>query len=266
MRGARIGITAARRATEQAALVEAMGGVPVVGPAIGVDVAHQGAGLAASVDELIARPPHVAVFITGIGGRHLIEAARAAGRDDALRGALAGAAVIARGPKARRALARAGIDVHWTADPAEVATVREHLLAGGAGPLAGRRVMVQCVGAAPEPMVPVLEAAGADVLAVHPYRFATGAQAAARDALADAVAGGRVAAVTFTSALAVEGFADAMEARGHDAHPRVLMVAVGPVTRRALHERGWRVDVEPAVPKMGAMYRALAAALDPGGP
>ncbi|MEQ8833874.1 MAG: uroporphyrinogen-III synthase [Miltoncostaeaceae bacterium] len=256
-----MGITAARRAAEQAALVRALGGEPLVGPAIGVDVARESAGLAAAVEDLIARPPAVAVFITGIGGRHLVGAADAAGRGDELRAILAAATVIARGPKARRALAKVGVEAHWSADPAEVATVREHLLGGGAGPLSGRRVMVQCVGAAPEPMVAALAYAGADVVEVRPYRFASEGDAVARDALAGAVAAGEVAAVTFTSALAVEGFAEAMDARGHEPHPAVLMVAVGPVTRRAMLDRGWRVDVEPAVPKMGTMYRALASAL-----
>lgn len=75
---------------------------------------------------------------------------------------------------------------------------------------------------------------------------------------------GAIDAITFTSANAVNGLMAAVERSGLDIpepHPSVLVTAVGPVTRDALVAHGWRVDVEPETPRMGAMYQALAARL-----
>lgn len=258
MNGARVGITATRRAQEQAVLVRALGGEPVVGSCLGLDRAAALQALAPALERVTTAPPDIAVFLTGIGARHLVAVARAGGHGPALERALAGAEVVARGPKARRTLAGLGIEPAWTAEPAEARAIAARLLQRD---LRGVRILVQCTGPEAEPLVETLAAAGADVTAAHPYRFGDAPDAAAARALAGAAVAGTVDAVTFTSALAAEAFADLVDDAGGRPAERVLLVAVGPVTGAALRARGWRVDVEPAVPRMGAMYQALASRL-----
>lgn len=262
MRGARVGITAARRAEEQAALVVALGGVPRHGPSVDADRPAADEVLAAIVADVLAAPPEIAVFLTGVGARHLFRAAEREGALDALLAALGRARIIVRGGKPRRVMRERGIPVDWVAQPAEGRVIRDRLLAEG---VRGRRILVQCAGAAPDPMIAPLRTAGAEVVAAHPYEIdmppsSRGALELARDAAA-----GRLEALTFTSAHAVHGFAAVAERAGLDAADvvgaGVVVAAVGPVTRRALHDHGLPVHVEPATPRMGAMFQALAATL-----
>ncbi|MFN8111521.1 MAG: uroporphyrinogen-III synthase, partial [Thermoleophilia bacterium] len=150
MDGAVIGITAARRAGEQAKLVEALGGVAMVGPTLDLDRPATDEDISAGIAALIAHPPEVAVFMTGIGARHIFGVAKRTGAEAELLRALTGCRVIARGGKARRALRELGRDADWSADPPEAATVRDALLAT---PLAGVRVVVQCAGPDPEALL-----------------------------------------------------------------------------------------------------------------
>lgn len=257
----RVGITAARRADEQAALVRAFGGEPVVGPCIDLDRPAPDAAVLAELDPVLAAPLDVAVFMTGIGARHLLAVADHAGRGDRLRAALAGAHVLARGAKARAVLRALEIRVDALADPPETSGVLAALARDGAN---GTRVMVQCAVPPPDPVVDGLTGLGATVAAIHPYAIASPADIGpARSLVADAAAG-RLAAITFTSANAVNGFAaiaDQAECDLTALPAQVLVTAVGPVTRQALHDHGVRVDVEPETPRMGAMYHALATRL-----
>lgn len=262
MNGASVGITATRRADEQAALVVALGGVPRQGPSVDIDQPAPTAVLRRIVAEVIARPPDVAVFVTGVGAGHLLVAAREAGTLAALVAVLGRARVIARGAKPRRVLREFGVRVDMTAAPAESRVIRDVLLADG---VSGRRVLVQCAGAAPDAMTGALRAAGARVCEAHPYGIdvpsdARGAVGLARDAV-----GGGLDSLTFTSAHAVHGFVAVAERADLDVvrigGSGTVVAAVGPVTRAALIDHGLPVHVEPATPRMGAMFHALAAAL-----
>jgi uroporphyrinogen-III synthase len=102
--GARVGITAHRRATEQARLVASLGGVPVMGRGIEADVPRRPATLADELRAVLAEPLDTVVFLTGVGARLVFEAAREAGIEDLLRDRLRLARVIARGPKPRKEL------------------------------------------------------------------------------------------------------------------------------------------------------------------
>src|SRR5205807_4299250 len=67
MNGARVGITAAGRAAEQAALVRSLGGVAVLGPALRPDAPAPDDRLAPTLDRVLASPLELAVFLTGVG-------------------------------------------------------------------------------------------------------------------------------------------------------------------------------------------------------
>lgn len=254
-----IGITAARRADEQAALVRTLGGVPRHGATIDVDQPAPDDAIAASLGPALDAPLDIAVFLTGVGARHLFAAAERTGHAEALHRAVATARVVVRGGKPRGALRQMDVAADWVAEPAQTRVVEEHLLSGA--DLRGRRLLVQCAGAEPEPMVAALEGAGARVFAVHPY--AIGATRDVRRAadLARDAAEGRLDALTFTNARAVEGFVAIAEREGVDldaiASGPVVVAAVGPSTGGALRAHGLPAAVEPDTPKMGAMYRAL---------
>lgn len=262
MNGAQVGITAARRADEQANLVRSLGGVPLHGPSVDIDHPAPDDVLWATLDQMLAAPLDTAVFVTGVGARHLLDAAARTDVIEPLLAALRAARVVARGTKPRKVLREFAIPVEWTAHPAESRVIRDVLMSE---PLTGTRILVQCAGASPDVMVAPLRAGGAEVVEAHPYEIDVPPDARGAIDLALAAVEGRLDALTFTSAHAVHGFVALAEragiAVGAIGTAGALIVAVGPVTRDALLEHGLPVHVEPATPRMGAMFQALAAAL-----
>ncbi|MCB0871993.1 MAG: uroporphyrinogen-III synthase [Thermoleophilia bacterium] len=251
-----IGITAARRSEEQSALVRAVGGEPMVGPCIGLEEPTPDPEILTGIDSALAAPLDIAVFLTGIGTMHLFQAVERAGRIGIFRAALGGARVLARGTKSRRALRRWGFDPTWVAEPPLSTAVAAHLLEQG---VAGRRVLVQGV-ADDTGLADALRDGGGEVIEVRPYRLGVAGDRDARD-LVRAAGSGRLAAITFTSPPAVAGFAarcDDLGLRPSDlGHVGCVTAAVGPTTAAAMRSCGLTVDVEPRVPRMGAMYQEL---------
>jgi len=265
MNGATIGITAARRAEEQASIVRALGGVPVIGSSIDCDQPATDEVVDPQLQTAIAAAPDIVVVMTGIGARHSLAVAERSGRESAMRAMFEGATVVARGSKARNTLRRLGVRVDLLADPPSSAGLR---LLFDTMPVADRTIVVICSGPGADPIVPVVRAAGAAVHTIHPYAIDLPDDAQPATRLAQMAHDGAIDAITFTSANAVNGLMAAMERSGLDVphpHPSVLVTAVGPVTRDALVAHGWRVDVEPTTPRMGAMYQALASRLHGAG-
>ena len=260
--GLRVAVTGERRAAEQAALVRALGGEPLVCPTARVAWEADPAAPTRWLDAVLAGVDD-AVFMTGMGTARLLETAAAVGRLDAVEAALRGARVVVRGSKALPVLRRHAIPVALTPRPATT----EGVLAALGTDLAGRRAVVQLASPEPSPLADGLRAAGAEVTAVSIYRYAGDAVVGAADVLIDAVLRSQVDAVTFTSAPAVEGLVAASRAREEWPAVRrrlngLIVAAVGPVTAAALAAGGVEVTVMPAQPRMGPMMADLAALVE----
>src|SRR5438445_11925744 len=131
--GRRVGITADRRWRAQADLLKNLGAEVVHGPTIRtVDLSGDETLRQATLD-LIARPPDYLVATTGMGMSMWLEAADAWELGGALRAALAGARVVARGAKADSALRRQGFEVAWEAPSETMDEVVEYLSDQGIG-------------------------------------------------------------------------------------------------------------------------------------
>jgi uroporphyrinogen-III synthase len=207
------------------------------------------------------------VFLTGEGLRRLLAAAERIGLRAEVVGALAAVRKITRGPKPARALK----EVNLSSDlPAAVPTSAGVIDELRALDLKGRRVGVQLYGEEPNlPLVDFLGAAGAQVLPVAPYVYASGSDDAAVGDLIAALADARVDAIAFTSASQVDRLwqvaaASGSEARLRDGLERVRVAAIGPIVDEALAARGVRIDVMPEKAfVMRRLVDALAAALGP---
>ena len=119
------------------------------------------------------------------------------------------------------------------------------------------------------PLVDFLAAAGAEVLTVAPYVYASASDEAAITNLIAALADARVDAIAFTSAAQVDRLwqvatAAGAEARLREGLARVRVAAIGPIVDEALLSRGVRIDVMPEKAfVMRRLVDALAAALGP---
>ena len=135
-----IGVTAERRATQQAELFETRGADVLLGPTLRVFTLADDEVLQATTAELISRPPDFLIASTGFGMRSWFAAAESWQVRDSLVAALARAQVANRGAKAASANIAAGLPEWWRAPHERLDEVIERV---AAEPLTGRRVVLQ---------------------------------------------------------------------------------------------------------------------------
>jgi uroporphyrinogen-III synthase len=118
LRGSRVGVTAHRRADEQAELLARRGAEVMLGPIVRTLPLGDARPLAEATYLLLRHPPDLLVATTAIGMRSWFGAAETWGIDDTLGEALGAARIASRGPKARAALSAAGL-ASQIEDPSE---------------------------------------------------------------------------------------------------------------------------------------------------
>jgi len=255
-----VGVTADRRADEQADLLVRRGARVLHGPVIRTLPLGPDDDLRDATAHVIERRPDYVIANTGIGVRGWVTAAAAWGWDETLTAALGTARVLARGPKAAGALHALGIDVWWRAPRESLSEVVDRLLAE---PLAGRTVAFQLHGGDTPEVTEAIRAAGARVIEVPVYRWQLPDDRAAPYALIERVCNGDVDAVTFTTGPAVENFLELAreqdrEAAARDAlNARVVAAVIGPYCANVARDLGLDAVVEPVASRLGSMVRAL---------
>ncbi|MDG3008739.1 uroporphyrinogen-III synthase [Rhodococcus sp. D2-41] len=266
--GFTVGITAARRADDFAALLTRRGAEVVQAPAIRLIPLPDDVQLRQATARVISSPPDIVVATTAIGFRGWVEAADGWGQADELLGALRSARVAARGPKVTGAVRAAGLREDFSPESESSVELLEHLLGAG---VSGCRIAVQLHGAATEwePIVDVcsaLRSAGAEVIEIPVYRWLPPEDPRAVDALLRTTIDGGLDALAFTSAPAVA----AMLGRADDngllepylaaLRGQVLVACVGAVTAAPLTRLGVET-FQPSRARLGALARELAEAL-----
>jgi len=261
--GFTVGVTAARRADELAALLERRGAVVLRAPVLRIVPLSDDVELLTTTRQLLDDAPDVVVATTAIGFRGWVEAADGWGLGEALLRRLDGAELLARGPKVRGAVRAAGLTETWSPASESMAEVLERLLDEGVD---GRRVAVQLHGEPLPGFAEALRAAGATVVAVPVYRWMPPEDLGPVDRLLDAALARSLDAVSFTSAPAAASLLERAEQRGQaeallDAfRTDVLAACVGPVTALPLQAR----DVPTRQPerfRLGPLVQLIAAEL-----
>jgi uroporphyrinogen-III synthase len=259
--GFTIGITADRRADEQAELLRRRGATVLLGPTIRTLPLAKEEALRDATDQVIVRPPDVLIANTGLGMRSWFGAADSWGIGDALLGALREAAIFSRGPKASGALYQAGLPVVGRAESERLGDVVDLVLAHG---VAGRRVAFQRHGDEAPDAVAALIAAGAEVVEIPVYRWKLPDDDRPALKLISALLEGRLHAVTFTSAPAVRNLlsiadehdlTDAVLAACNDS---VVACCVGPVCAEAAVDCGFVSPLVPDKARLGPMVLTLS--------
>lgn len=261
--GFTVGVTAARRADELIALLRRRGASVLHAPALRIVPLADDSELLAATKELIGCAPDAVVATTAIGFRGWIEAADGWGIGEELLERLRTAELLARGPKVKGAIRAAGLVEAWSPESESLAEVLERLLAAGVD---GRRIALQLHGEPLPGFVEALRAGGAEVVVVPVYRWMAPEDLAPLDRLLDAVVGGAVDAVSFTSAPAAASLLSRAEERGvresvlAALRGGVLAACVGPVTALPLQALG--VDtVQPERFRLGPLVQLLCQEL-----
>jgi uroporphyrinogen-III synthase len=258
-----VGVTADRRAEEQCEMLRRRGARVLHGASVHTVPLAPDDGIRPATEALLVDPPEVLVANTGIGIRSWFVAAESWGLGEALHGALAGARIVARGPKAAGAILTAGLDVEWRAPSEMLAEVVDQVVAT-APP--GTHVAVQLDGNTEQRQLDRLRAAGMTVTPVRVYEWTRPTEPDGATKLLAAVCDGQVDAVTFTSAAAVDNFFALADEQDRGAAVRdalngsVIAMCVGPVCAQAAarHGVGGR---HPERPRLGAMVHELTSLL-----
>lgn len=216
-----------------------------------------------ATDACLAASPDVVIATTGVGLNGWLDAAAHWGRQEQLMERLAGARLLARGPKARGALRAAGLPDAWTPPSETSAEILDRLLAEG---VEGLRVAVQLHGDPLADFVTALRQAGATVIEIPVYRWELPEDVPAVRRLVERIVAAEVDAVTFTSAPAASGLLQVAAGIGrHDAlveafRGAVLAACVGPVTAAPLDAYDV-TTLQPQRARTKALVEALAAEL-----
>ena len=259
-----VGVTAARRREELGAALERRGARIVYGPAIRIVPLADDTELLEATKRCLGAPLDIVVATTGVGFRGWMDAAHTWGLSEPLTEALAGATILARGPKVRGAVRAADLREAWSPASESSNEVLEHLLSEY--DLAGRRVAVQLHGEPLRDLVDAVRAAGAEVVEVPVYRWEPPADEQPLRRLIEQVATASVDALTFTSAPAAVNFLRTSDAADLGSAVRaalrgpVLCVGVGPVTSAPLVAEAIPV-VSPDRFRLGALVREVVERL-----
>jgi uroporphyrinogen-III synthase len=270
LRGRRIAIPEHRELDRLATMLEEEGASTVRCPLLAIFDAPDPVPIEGWLRDLAAGRFDDVIFFTGEGVRRLMEVAARLGIATEVAASLARLRKITRGPKPARALHELGIRTDL---PSKAPTTAGVVQALADQALAGRHVGVQLYGEDPNrTLCEFLEARGAIVHAVAPYRYAPATHDEKVAGLIDELTAGLLDAVAFTTAVQVDRLFQVARRRGTETAlraglGRVHVAAVGPVVIEAMRRYDVRVD---AVPARGFFMRRLtqemAARLGPKGP
>jgi uroporphyrinogen-III synthase len=264
LRGRTIAITADRRWSEQASLFAKRGATILHGPTLRTVDLSADAALQRATDATIAAPPDYLVATTGMGMKMWLEAADSSGRGPELRHALAHCRVVARGAKSSSALKGAGFQVWWQAPSERMDDIVDHLRQTG---VSDARIALQLFDPEHHPSTAALRSIAAELVEVPVYRWLLPEDPGPAHTLIDAVVGGRVAAVTFTSQPAVHhlfrlaGEHDAQDPLRDALNGDVMCACIGPVCAEAASDEGLTNPIWPDPPRLPAMVRQVCERL-----
>lgn len=245
-----------------ASLIARHGGVAYSAPALKEAPLSNGGEVAAFIEQAIAGPVDIIIFLTGVGARALLEAASRQDRLEELLTSLGRMTVVARGPKPVAVLR--GYKVRIDLVPPEPNTSQELLKLLLPLGLKGKTIAVQHYGQTNVFLRDALLEAGARVLEVSLYRWELPDDQGPLLRFLEDVQRGSIHVVAGTSQAQVQNLFSLARSFGWEEalckalNSSVAVAAVGPVCARAWQEYGVKVDIVPEHPKMGHLVLAIA--------
>ena len=249
-----------RRSVEIAELIRRHGGTPISAPSMREVPLDDNQVVIRYLERLAAGEVDIAILMTGVGLRLLVQAAAPQWPAEKVAETLRRATLVARGPKPVAALREIGLTPAVTVP--EPNTWREILATlDSTLPVSGKRVAVQEYGVENRELVHGLESRGAEVERVSIYRWALPDDLGPLRGAVAAIIAGEIDIALFTSATQVYHLFQvaADDAAGlRSGFARVLIASIGPVCSEALQEHELHADLEPDHPKMGQLVAEVA--------
>jgi uroporphyrinogen-III synthase len=261
--GRRIIVPETRELEVLAGMLERHGATVARCPLVAIRDADDPAPIIAWLERFVAAPPDDLILFTGEGLQRLHKVAETRGRGDKFVAALARVRKITRGPKPARRLRELGLKSDLAVDPPTTAGI---IAAPWGDSLAGRRVAVQLYPDASPELTDFLQKSGATVDPVLPYAYASAADEDRVVAAIDAMAGGEIDLVAFTSSPQLRRLKAVAKAKGREAalaqgFAKTKIAAVGPVVGAAVAAAGGTATIQPDNFHMRPMVNAIVSAL-----
>lgn len=277
--GLTVAITGSRRAQELANLITSFGGTPYLAPTVGIE---EGQDISKEVEGFVNRISRESIdyviFMTGPGVYSLMSTARNLGIDKKLIEALQQVTIVARSLKPKIALANYGVKTDIVPEENTAEGIVKLLMSRN---IAGKKVVVLWHGSYSSIIKERFCSADAEVSEFSTYKYSFELKESGAKILKDMgfnytppseekvvkliedIRKGIIDAITFTSPPSARDLFSIAESHGINEslqlflNNNVIVVSVGPSTRRTIEENGVQVDVMPQVYKMGAMVKAL---------
>ncbi len=274
-----VAITGSRRASELAHLITSFGGRPYLAPTVGIeprqDISKEAEFF---INKILETRIDYVVFMTGPGVYSLMVTAKNIGLEKKFTKALQSTTVIARSFKPKLALANHGIKTDMIPKENTAEGIVKLLKSLN---ISGSNIAVLWHGSYSPLLKNELNAVGAKVLESSTYRYSfdlkesgasilemMGFKSIPPDELKvvkllEDIGNGFIDAITFTSPPSAHDLFKIAETYHlkkqlqYHLNKDVIVVAVGPSTRKAIEENYVHVDVMPEVYKMGAMIKSL---------
>ncbi len=260
--GLRVAAFESRKADEISRMIAKFGGQPHVSPSMREVPLDENPAAVDFAHKLITGQVDCAIFLTGVGFRHLLAAVEKHVERDRYLNALADIITIARGPKPVVAMKEVGLTpTHRVPEPNTwrdlLTTIDQHV------PVANQTVGLQEYGIPNRSLIAGLEARGARVVSVHVYNWDLPADTGPLEQNVRALAAGELDVVLFTSAHQVVNVLRMAERLGVtqqvcDSLRTTVVASIGPTTSEMLRDHELPIDLEPEHPKMGQLVIAAA--------
>jgi len=283
LKGLTVAVTGSRRAKELAYMIKQLGGKSYLAPTVGIEANRPGSGEELSfVREVIKKDTDYVVFMTGPGVYRIMSAAKELGLYEEFCESLQGKIIVSRSPKPKRAL---------TDHLVRTDLVPQENTAEGIGKLfssrdmKGKKIAILWHGSYSPILKDQLESGSSKVFESSIYSYSLDLKESGAEILRDMgfdflppdvkkitkliqnMSTGDIDVITFTSPPSVRNLfsvavMNQLKGSLNDSLRKVLVVAIGPPTRKTLEEYGVKVEIMPDVYKMGPMLKALESYLE----
>jgi uroporphyrinogen-III synthase len=279
LKGLTVAITASRRALELAHLITNFGGIPYISPTVGIESNMDKSKEAEEfIKKIIEDKLDYVIFMTGPGVYSLMSAAKKLQMESNVVEALKRTIVVARSLKPKIALAKYGIKTDMVPDENTADGIVKILKSSG---IQGKKIGVLWHGSYFPVFRNEMSAAGAEIVECSTYTYSFDLKESGAKILdemgfkyiypdqdkviklIEAINKGDIHVITFTSPpsardlLKIAESIKMKEPLQLSLNNNVIVVAIGPSTKKALEEYTIQVDVMPQIYKMGPMVKAL---------
>jgi uroporphyrinogen-III synthase len=279
LKGLTVAITASRRALELAHLITNFGGIPYISPTVGIESNMDKSKEAEEfIKKIIEDKLDYVIFMTGPGVYSLMSAAKKLQMESNVVEALKRTIVVARSLKPKIALAKYGIKTDIVPDENTADGIVKILKSSG---IQGKKIGVLWHGSYFPVFRNEMSAAGAEIVECSTYTYSFDLKESGAKILdemgfkyiypdqdkviklIEAINKGDIHVITFTSPpsardlLKIAESIKMKEPLQLSLNNNVIVVAIGPSTKKALEEYTIQVDVMPQIYKMGPMVKAL---------